>query len=160
MVLYSIKDGFKINKKFAQPAGEIMAQLEAEGKLTAEELVNVSRPEEAPLHDYFEWDDAIAAEKYRERQGVYLIQAVIEIDQKQTKSDNTVEVEIKKPFYSVEQGDKHYYHIDTIVQDEDKSQKLFEMCVRELKQIERRYEIIRDKLSGVFEEIDKISNYI
>lgn len=157
MIVYDIKKGFQISKKFAQPAGEIMAELEAEDKLTAEELVNVSRPEDAPLHDYFEWNDAIAAEKYRVRQGNYLIEAVVEVHNKPSADDsNKVEVEVIKPFYALETGSKNYYHIETIVQSEDKAQKLLAMATKELLSIRKRYDIIADKLSGVFKAIDEL----
>lgn len=157
MIVYQIKSGFRISQKYAQPAGEIMKQLEAENRLTAADLVNVSRPEDAPLHDYFEWDDAKAAEKFRETQGKNLIEAVVEvIENPSAENDGPVEVEIQKAFYAVGTGNHNYYHIDTIVQDDDKSQQLFEMAFRELKAFERRYAIIKDKLKTVFDAIDTL----
>ena len=157
MIVYDIKKGFQISKKYAQPAGEIMAELEAEDKLTAEELVNVSRPEDAPLHDYFEWNDAVAAEKYRVRQGNYLIEAVVEVHNKPSVDDsNKVEVEVIKPFYALETGSTNYYHIETIVQSEDKAQRLLAMATKELLSIRKRYDIIADKLAGVFKAIDEL----
>lgn len=161
MIVYDIKKGFQISKKFAQPAGEIMAELEAEDKLTAEELVNVSRPEDAPLHDYFEWNDAVAAEKYRVRQGNYLIESVVEVHNKPSVDDsNKVEVEVIKPFYALETGSKNYYHIETIVQSEDKAQRLLAMATKELLSIRKRYDIIADKLSGVFKAIDELQESV
>lgn len=157
MIMYSIKGGFKVNKKFAQPAGEIMAQLESEDRLTAKNLVDVSRPEDAPLHDYFEWDDNIAAERYRESQGGYLIRAIVEVEE-ETDEDgsNEVHIEVTKPFYAIENGGEKYYHIETIVQSEDKCQKLYAMALHELRQFERRYEIIREKLQTVYAAIDSL----
>lgn len=35
------------------------------GKITPEALVAAARDPDSPLHDYFEWDDSTAAEKYR-----------------------------------------------------------------------------------------------
>ena len=49
----------------AQKAGEYLEKLNAkEGGLTAERLLDVSRPKRALLHDCFDWDDTRAAEKY------------------------------------------------------------------------------------------------
>lgn len=152
MIMYSIKEGFKVSKRFAQPAGELMAKLESEGRLTAKELVNESRPEDAPLHDYFVWDNEVAAERYREEQGRQIMQAIVEVD-------DSVELEephYVKAFYAVEQSGENYWHIDTIVQDEDKSEKLYQFALKELRQIERRYEIIRDRLAAVFDAIDNL----
>lgn len=61
----------------AQQAGEALAALEAEaGSLTPPLVVEAARPSEAPLHPAFEWDDAIAGERYREHQASALIKTV------------------------------------------------------------------------------------
>lgn len=156
MIKYSIKDGFKVNHKYAQSAGEIMRELEAENRLTAKELVDVSRPEDAPLHDYFEWDNEIAAEKFREEQGRYLIRAIVEVEEPDDMPDTVELTVVTKSFYNIGTNDENYYHINTIVRENDKAQQLLETAIRELRQFERRYEIIRDKLAGVFEVIDRL----
>ena len=153
-VIYSAKEGFRINRKYVQPAGELMAKLESEGRLTAKELVNESRPEDAPLHGYFEWDDAVAAELYRERQGRNIIEAIVEVKE---PAEERGEPQYVKVFYATEQGGGNYYHIETIVQEEDKAEKLFQMALRELRQMQRRYEIIKDRLAPVYEAIDSLS---
>lgn len=38
-------------------------------------LVDYARPTSSPLHDYFEWNDKIAGEKYRETQALQMIMA-------------------------------------------------------------------------------------
>lgn len=47
------------------------------GALTGEAVVEASRPEDAPLHPVFEWDDGKAAEAYRRHQATTLIRAVV-----------------------------------------------------------------------------------
>lgn len=44
--------------------------------LTAEVVVDESRPEDAPLHPTFEWDDNVAGEKYRLMQASTIIRAI------------------------------------------------------------------------------------
>jgi hypothetical protein len=46
------------------------------GHITAEQVVAAARDENSPLHDYFDWDDTTAAEKYRLMQGRTLIRTV------------------------------------------------------------------------------------
>jgi len=46
------------------------------GILDPQEVVNESRPEDAPLHSLFEWDDAIAAEQYRVVQARFIIRNI------------------------------------------------------------------------------------
>ena len=50
------------------------------GELTAKSVVDESRPEDAPLHSAFEWNDSVAGERYREQQARSLIRAVITIE--------------------------------------------------------------------------------
>lgn len=49
-------------------ASVVQAIYAANGTVTPEAVVEEARPVGAPLHPAFEWDDAIAAEAYRERQ--------------------------------------------------------------------------------------------
>ena len=49
-------------------AKDVMDQLSAEGRLSPLDLVEASRPEDAPLHNEFEWNDTIAAQKWRKGQ--------------------------------------------------------------------------------------------
>ena len=44
------------HKVDAEVAGRVCEELERNGGLTAERLVEASRPEDAPLHKEFEWD--------------------------------------------------------------------------------------------------------
>ena len=46
------------------------------GALTPENVVAAARPTTSPLHERFEWDDTVAAEKYRVSQAAKLIRSV------------------------------------------------------------------------------------
>lgn len=47
-----------------------------EGFITAENVLNYARNPKHPLHRFFDWDDASAAEKYRRQQAAQLIARV------------------------------------------------------------------------------------
>lgn len=47
------------------------------GKVTSAAVVDEARPDDAPLHPAFEWDDAKAAERFRLNQASTLIRAVV-----------------------------------------------------------------------------------
>ena len=62
---YEWWDGYK-REVDANIVGGVVEQLEAQyGEATRESFLEVSRPEDAPTHCLFEWDDSIAAEKWR-----------------------------------------------------------------------------------------------
>ena len=75
---YSYGGMDKLFKNSAEIAGEVCQKLsESKTGLTAKSLVDASRDENAPLHNEFEWNDNIAAEKYREEQAASIIRHLI-----------------------------------------------------------------------------------
>ncbi len=81
---YAWKDGTGFGVK-ADVAGMELERIDREnGGVTPAAVVDASRPEEAPLHPVFEWDDATAGELYRVDQARRVIRSVrvIEVDQR------------------------------------------------------------------------------
>ncbi len=68
------------NAKKAKPQkiGVALEKIAAEhnGRLKPEDVVNAARDQAHPLHQYFEWDDKIAAESYRLDQARGIIRLV------------------------------------------------------------------------------------
>lgn len=87
-----------VHKVPAQVAGEVCAELEAKGNLTPKALVDVARPEDAPMHPEFEWDDAVAAERYREQQASAVIRHLVV---KLTRDEEAVEEDGEDREYTV-----------------------------------------------------------
>lgn len=70
---YSYRSGYSY-KVPAQIVGKVLESIEEkEGKVTSASFLEYSRPETADTHSMFEWDDSIAAEKYRLRQSAAII---------------------------------------------------------------------------------------
>ena len=63
-----------LHKVEAQVVGELFEEMEKNGiAITPESVVDIARDVNSPIHNEFEWDDTIAAEKYRNEQGRLLI---------------------------------------------------------------------------------------
>lgn len=75
-MIYRWKTGSRF-KTDANIAAGIMNKLAKENRLNAETLVDVSRPEDAPLHNEFEWDDVKAAEEWRKQTSRVMIASVV-----------------------------------------------------------------------------------
>ncbi len=74
--MYKWKAG-SVHAVEAEVAGKALESIvERHGAITPGLLVRESRPEDAPLHDEFEWDDSVAAECYREQQASYVIRSI------------------------------------------------------------------------------------
>lgn len=145
MTIYRWKSGAR-SPVSAQVAGEVCAELERDGNLTPPALVDASRPEDAPLHAAFEWDDAIAAERYRETQARYIIRSV-EVVTHGSK-------EPVRAFVSVTTGrSEPYTTIEHIMARSDSRALLLEQAHRELNVFRRKYGQLSE-LAEVFEAID------
>lgn len=157
---------FKTGRYFktdAQTIGEVCERLEKEGNLTPKKLVDVSRPKNAPLHKEFEWNNSIAAEKYREVQAGYLIRSIevkiTEIPSETANLDVTITKEqneiTTRAFHAVDRDGKGYDSLETISNDEEKTEKLMEICLKDIKYFKEKYLVLRSCLPGLFDEIDK-----
>ncbi len=89
-----------VHKISADVAGHALKEIRANtGNLTAQSVVDNSRPEDAPLHPSFEWDDWEAAEAYRRHQARSLIRALVVVapDKTTAREYTGVTTEVKGP---------------------------------------------------------------
>lgn len=121
--------------------------------ITNKELVDDSRADDAPLHPCFTWDDAVAAEKWREEEAGHIIRSVVVIEP-------TLGVETSAPiraFVNVEpvapgkQG--KYVSIDVVAMNETYRRQVLSNALIELRAFQRKYKTY-EELSGVIKAID------
>lgn len=141
-------------KTSAAVAGEVCEELDRTVGLTPENLVDVSRPEDAPLHSEFEWNDELAAEEYRRVQARLLISnlSIVIEEQKQ---------EPIRAFFSLQNGFRKnsgtYESTITIMSDDIKREKLLENAKKELEAFKKKYQLLSE-LADVFEAINLVVN--
>ena len=63
----------------AQVLGEAVEVLAETGPVSPTDLVEAARPEQSRIHDYFEWADETAAQRWRENQASYYLRAIVVI---------------------------------------------------------------------------------
>lgn len=144
-MVYKWKEGTR-HKVSAQIAGEVCAALEERGELSAQNLVEVSRPEDAPLHSEFEWDNDVAAEMWRTKQAQTLIAHIA------LKTETPTPV---RAFFNIEVKSPNYEALNTIVKHEDKYAALLQTALRELEAFQRKYSMLSD-LEEVMQAIEKV----
>lgn len=76
---YSYKTGYS-SKVSADVAGPICQRMHEANTLTPENLVNEARPESSPIHSAFEWNNTVAAEKWRQEQARQMIKSIIWVE--------------------------------------------------------------------------------
>lgn len=135
-------------KTDANVAGKVFEELQSTVGLTAKTLLDASRPEEAPLHWEFEWDDAKAAESYRETQASYIIRSLYV-----HHADGDKQEPVRAVFAL--SGSAGYESVSVIMEDVDKRSSLLDMALKELSAFEKKYRIL-EELSEVFAAADRV----
>ena len=130
-------------------AKNVMDQLSAEGRLSPMELVEASRPEDAPLHGEFEWNDTIAAQKWREQTGRVMIASIV------VTQDAEEEKKPVRAFFNIERGTHEYIPTEVIFSDEAKRERLLDIAKRELVSFKSKYQSLTE-LAGVMNAIDEV----
>ncbi len=87
---YSWKSGYSY-KVSAETVGNVLEKIKEEkGYATSDDFLEYSRDEESETHSLFEWDDAVAAEKFRHRQSAQIINQ-LEVEIVYTEDARSVE---------------------------------------------------------------------
>lgn len=76
---YKYRGGYN-SKVPAEITGPVCQKLHEAQVLTPENLVNEARSEDSPIHSAFEWNDSIAAEKYRCEQARLMIANIVWVE--------------------------------------------------------------------------------
>ncbi len=138
---YEWREGSRYPVK-AQVVGRTLEQIDREnGGVTPRVVVEVSRPEDAPLHPIFEWDDATAGELYREDQARRVIRSVrvIETDrQGQDKPPAIAYVSVRSP----DADGSSYQPTARVMSDADLRRQAIADALAGLAGWQRRYEHI------------------
>ncbi len=148
---YRRRAGFHV-KCNAQTVGEICAKLESEGNLTPAALVEEGRPEDSPLHGDFEWDDTVAAERYRESQAGYIIRSV-EVVAKDVSEPVRAFVSIS--VRSEDESQRTYVSTVKAIGEPETRDEILRGALAELNSFRRKYEQLTE-LAKVFEAIDQL----
>ena len=140
---------WKIDGIFNADAKKVYEEIK-DTKLTPQEVLEKAKDEDSELHKCFEWDDSIAAEKYRYGQARKVIQLlVIRNEDVDKKDDEPVRV------FQVTSERNTYSPVKLIVQQPDEYQNLLNRAIRELEAFKKRYKSLSE-LEDVFDAIDAL----
>lgn len=143
---YKWKTGYF--KTPADVAGAEFKRLEQTVGLTAKNVVEAARPTDSPLHKDFEWNDAVAAEKFRERQATTMIQNLVLVV-------NTPDETIASTRLYVNIEETTYEDVRIVMQDDDKKALLFAKAMKELESFKRKYSEL-EQFAELFAEIERL----
>jgi hypothetical protein len=115
---------------------ELTAIRAESGRLTPASVVEAATAEDHPLHDRFEWDDALAGPKYRLSQARELIRVV-----KESYVDGKGRPESVRFFHAIPDAQGMAYQpLDEVTHDDLTSKVLLQSMEREWRSLRKRYE--------------------
>lgn len=131
---------------------------ENDGDLPIEQIVKDSRPENAPLHPAFEWDDAAAAHKYRIEQARYITRSLVTVSEDEDEEEGTrvYELAVASTAPSENSGKpvRVFQSTADILSDPNGREELLRRARRDAEAFRRRYRALSEA-ALVVEAIDR-----
>lgn len=151
-MVYKWKDGSRFRLP-AQVVGEELERIGAanDGQVAPAEVVEAARPEEAPLHVCFEWDDEVAAELYREDQARAIIRSVVFVER--IGEDDPPRVVQAYVHVDTCGGDACYLPTAIVMSDAELRDQVLADALALLRGVQRRFEHLGE-LREVFDAIE------
>ena len=137
---------WKVSGIFKADAQRVYEEL-GDTSITPEEVLEKARKKRSELHKCFEWDDSVAAEKFRLQQARQIIQMLV-ITPK-SEDDEPVRV------FQITSEKNVYQPTRMILQQPDEYEQLLRRAKGELFAIEKRYKMLSE-LEAVFAAIDEL----
>ena len=137
----------------ASTVGKIFEKIEKKnGSVTNKSVLDSARPESSPIHKVFEWDDDVAAEKYRLSQAGQLIRNLVIA----TESAESSEPIMVRAFVDVsEKREGSYIGVVHAFSEEETRERVLSDAIRELNSFRKKYSNYQE-FSKIFSEIDKL----
>ena len=138
----SIVASWKIDGFYKADASKVAAEISSLGEnFTTQEIVEKARSTDSELHKCFEWNDSIAAEKYRLTQAQNILRLLVvtknEVDREPQKTNLRV-------FHSDGMRKNSYSPIQIIVKKNDEYEVLLNNALAELKSFKKKYHMLSE----------------
>lgn len=154
-VKYSIRSGFPFKKHRAEAYAkelERLAALQDDIPLSPHEVVEAAKDHASPLHDAFQWDDAMAAYQWRVEQARSLIASLyVTIERDHEERD-------VRAFFNVidEEGEQGYVAYETAQKSEIYRQYILKQALMQLVIWRSKYADYKELLP-VYAAIDQVA---
>ena len=159
---YRPAEGSPLTQEQASRYGTRIQEIRDEkGFVVADHIVADAKGKESPLHDFFEWDDTIAATKYRHRQAGDMLRWIhVVVKKVRPDGSDRIEEETSRAYVNVqvvreEKPKKVFMDLKTVLDSKDLREQMVRDAFKELKswrKIHSRYVEFR----RIYEEIDRV----
>lgn len=158
-----VMPGRKLNKTQVGTVAPVLDRIiQKNGCLKPQFLVDEGRSPASPLHEFFTWDDSVAAELHRQEEARQIIRSIRVIRTDIPLSEQPV---IRK-FMSVHASDEEtrfdgtaYLGVDQIMESKDYQQQTLNFAMEELNGWKARYDGIQE-FFGIYAEIESLNRSV
>lgn len=171
--IFQFRSGCRLSGN-AQAVGEHLEAIRAKSNTLTPELVLADAHADAsPLHAFFEWDDSLAAQKYRVDQAGNLIRSIqvtyvdleesaprqISLDSVQAADEPQANPVRAFVAITLEDGQRGYEITGAAMANPDLRQQVLSRAHSELSAISRKWREVSE-LAEVFQALDRVGNLI
>ena len=165
-VVYRFKPGSRLPTSDAQFVGEHLDRLATAsgGQLSAARIVAEAKISTSPLHGFFTWDDAVAANRWREHEARHLLNCITVVV-KQEKFDEEQEIRayhvVSSSVDEDERPARAYIPISHVANDPAMADQVIEQAKADLRIWKDRYEkfkILIPKFGEEFEPVFRLAS--
>lgn len=141
---------WKVPGLFKADPNKVHLELQTLEEVTPDAIVELAENKDSVLHNLFEWDDKVAAGKWRKQQArIIMCNLVIE----ETKDEDSEPTLVR--LYHKADDHTEYHELSFFVQHEDEYEKLLKQAKRDLESFKTKYHILKE-LKNIFELIDEL----
>lgn len=149
-MIYKFSAGYRL-KTDAQVVGEHLDNLEKQhGHLDSTLVLEDARNVDSPIHEEFEWNDTVAADKYRDTQAQYIIRSVVAVMVNQSGDER-----ILRAFVNLGPGTGHT-QIERVIASSDLTSQLLDRALADLRRWRFKYQVYKE-LSGLVASVAEVS---
>lgn len=141
---------WKIKGLYKADAETVYKEITALGdSFSPADVVEAAKDESSELHKCFEWDDSVAAEKYREHQARMVIAQLV------VKVETTDNIPVAVRVISSASERNSYVPTKMLIRSEPEYADLLERAKRELRAFQQKYSTVVE-LQDIFAMIDTL----
>ena len=133
------------------------------GAFTPKDVVKRARKKSSVLHDLFEWDDSVAAEKFRLRQAGYIVRS-LQVQKRIVRKAGEPRVVVIRQYASLGRGSgdgpKNKYHrTSDVLNVADQRDQLLTKVWMQILALRRRYSSLIE-LVPIWESVDEVQRHL
>ena len=137
---------WKVKGLFKADAQKVYEEI-GDRKITPEQVLEIAKDKKTELHKCFEWNNSVAANKYRLIQAQTIIRTLV------IKTEEPEELPVR--IFQTTSVRNEYQPIRMFLENKDEYERLLQRCKNELKDIRNRYEQLTE-MEEIFAAIDAL----